>query len=310
MRDEPFADVIGQDTVKSLLCRLWRRHTLPQALVLEGRRSTGRLSLTRSLARLLLCDDPTGAIACGTCSQCRISLASHPDVVELGREPSALLVDTIRQEIVEQASMSPLQAKRRIFIIPQIEQMQPTAANALLKVLEEPAPHTHLLMTKAPGRTVLPTIMSRVQCLRLGALRTEHVTAILRKNGCDPLTAEARAKLSDGSHHIGAAAAEIERCPLEELGRLMQQGLDQGLIAELCDQLPSQSPEAGTTDAAWQRQVCGLWLDHLLVDIRRRLRRTGSQRLLDQVERVLLVRDDLRRNLAPRSIFERLALGP
>ncbi|MFW5829797.1 MAG: AAA family ATPase [Planctomycetota bacterium] len=303
-----FAEVVGQEALTELLGRMLRRGTLPQALMLEGRRGTGRSTLLRALARRLLCDQSEAA-PCGACPQCRLSLQAHPDAVVLGREPGALAVERVRTQVVEEARLSPLQARRRVFVLPDLERLQPAAANVLLKVLEEPSEGSYMLMSKPPGRMLLATIMSRVQCLRTAPLTQAQVAQVLCRRGVDPGQAQQRAMVADGTHASVTDSERYQACPIEDLRRLLHQGMDQGLIAAICEALPKRSDDAAITDAAWQRQVCAWWLDVLLGELRQGLRRSASPRLLRQLERVLLVRGDLQRNVPPRAIIERLALG-
>ncbi|MFW5829710.1 MAG: hypothetical protein ACOCXA_05565 [Planctomycetota bacterium] len=302
-------EIVGQVGPRRLLGRLLRGGRFPGALLMEGRPGTGRSTLAAALAQALLCERPgEDGDACGACDQCRVMLAgNHPDCTVLPRTGRPVPVEIIRSEVVEQAHISPLQARRRVFLLPDIELLQPAAANALLKVLEEPAPHCHLVLTKLPGRVVLPTILSRVQLLRLAPLGDEEVAVILQRGGIDRVTARERAATAGGSH-AGLFDARLHHsCPIDDLMALLHERPTQGLIAAVLDALPNRPPDDSVTLAAWQRQVCRQWLDVLLAGIRRRLRHGGG-RLVEDLERVLRARSELHLNFAPRQVLERLML--
>ncbi len=140
---------------------------LPHAILLAGPQAVGKRTFARALAASLLCTAPQYGAACGACKSCQLLLAqSHPDFYWLAPEESgkAVKIDQVR-DLVERMAQTAQQGGRKVAVIAPAEAMNRSAANALLKTLEEPAGSTLLiLVSDAPGR-LLPTIRSRCQRL-------------------------------------------------------------------------------------------------------------------------------------------------
>jgi DNA polymerase-3 subunit delta' len=160
--------------------RLWsahRRDRLGQALLLSGPAGIGKRSLAARLAQALLCRAPDGdGGPCGSCADCRlIAAGTHPDSIRLRPgidDPDSpsnsreIRVDQVRA-LCDQQSRTPNRGSCKILAIVPADAMNPMAANALLKTLEEPVDSTlWVLVCEAPGR--LPqTIRSRCWHLQL-----------------------------------------------------------------------------------------------------------------------------------------------
>jgi DNA polymerase-3 subunit delta' len=165
----------------SLRTRLER---LPHALLVHGARGIGKLGLAERIAQMLLCEQPQAAQRpCDACDACRWFLAgNHPDFRRL--EPEALMKEPeegTEEEGAPKKSKQPSlvikieqvraladflyvgshRGKRRVALVHPAEDMNPNAANALLKGLEEPPPAAvFVLVSHRPAR-LLPTIRSR-----------------------------------------------------------------------------------------------------------------------------------------------------
>lgn len=172
----------NQPILDSLRSRLER---LPHALLVHGARGVGKLALAERIAQLLLCEHSELARRpCGACDACRWYLAgNHPDFRRL--EPEALMRDAPESEDAEEGPakrtkqpslvikveqvraladflyIGSHRGKRRVALVHPAEDMNPNAANALLKGLEEPPPGAvFLLVSHRPAR-LLPTVRSR-----------------------------------------------------------------------------------------------------------------------------------------------------
>ncbi len=150
--------------------RQWQRLTadlvrLPHASLLAGQPGLGKRAFARELARLLLCARPAAGSACGTCKGCLLFRAgTHPDfaLTEPAEEGRVITVAQIRA-LIEFAIERPHTATRKVAVLAQAERMNLNAANALLKVLEEPPPdNVFLLVSDEPGGLPL-TVRSRCQ---------------------------------------------------------------------------------------------------------------------------------------------------
>jgi len=176
------------DAKASLPLFMWQREAAaaalaardrwPHALLLEGRRGIGKRALALHYAQALLCENPRpDGGPCGHCASCGyVHAGTHPDLRliepierdEEGNETQLdeIVVDRIR-ELIDFTQLSTHRQRAKLAIIIPAELMNPAAANALLKTLEEPPPGTHLiLVSHQPGR-LSPTIVSR--CQRLAA---------------------------------------------------------------------------------------------------------------------------------------------
>ena len=177
----------------------------PHAILIGGQEGLGKRQLAMHLARALLCETPRAdGGACGTCTSCRlVHSGSHPDLrliepVTYDEEGNATPADGIGVDrIRDLTAFAQLSSHRRIAkvaVIVPAEALNPAAANALLKTLEEPPPATFLLLVShQPGR--LPaTIVSR--CMRLSIPEPEPAIAaawLSAKGVVDPEAALARA---------------------------------------------------------------------------------------------------------------------
>ncbi len=185
-----FASLLGHEAARATLRRLYRSGPGPHTLLLSGPEGVGRKVVARWLAALLNCEaaDPD-ARPCGTCATCR-RVAADEDVDVRVLEPahttrsgrSRRRPEITIDQLVERAQGDPdplgpwlarrPRGRRRVAILDHAETLNPHAANAFLKVLEEP-PRWAVAVLVAPGPdALLPTVASRCVHLRLGAVDT------------------------------------------------------------------------------------------------------------------------------------------
>jgi DNA polymerase-3 subunit delta' len=320
-----FSSVIGQEGVVHLLRRLVARDRLPHAVLLEGPPGCGRRTLARALAAALLCQRPVDGDACGACPACiQFAQGTHPDLVDLPHDSEEAHADPERakaarerlgaeavRELIElRAWESPLLGGRRVFVLYSIERLQAhgaTAANALLKVLEEPPRDTVLILTTEHAGGLLRTIRSRVQLYRLQPLSVDAVERILVAGGVGAADARRRAMVSSGGQR-GLWSDDAVAAPVEELATLLDTGYSARVVADLVARLPQRSAEGGASPAE-QRRVCRQWLTALQQHLRGRLTTPEGLRAVEALERIAVGLRDLQRNQPPRLVFEGLALA-
>jgi len=299
-----------------LLARIVARGKLPHAVLLEGTPGCGRRTVARALAAALLCRQPAAGDACGTCASCvQVGQGTHPDLLLFPAEGEDVAVDkelteAVRDLVESRAYESPLLGGGRVFVIPDIERLQrnqATAANSLLKVLEEPPPSTWFILTTAFASGVLRTIRSRAQLYRLQPLIAGDVERILMRGGVPAPIAARRATASEGSHR-GLWDDDLPEVPLAGLISLLRDGWSTTTLADLVSALPTREREDGRTVASEQRRICRLWLAALQQSLRRDLLGTEARVAADGIERVQQALRDLQRNLQPRLVLEALAL--
>jgi DNA polymerase III subunit delta' len=156
--------------------QLWARFNqqlseerLPHALLLAGVAHTGASRLALALARLLLCKQPSGGLNCGKCHACELSATgAHGDFLWLQPEEKSrvIKIDQVRTA-VEMAYKTANFGKRKLIVLSPADAMNRSAANALLKSLEEPSPGTHLILTCSQVHAIPATLRSRCQLVKL-----------------------------------------------------------------------------------------------------------------------------------------------
>ena len=143
--------------------------SLPHALLLTGLPNSGKARLALALARLLLCQSPSGGLNCGKCHPCELSaVGSHGDFRWLQPEEKSrtIKIDQIR-ETVQFATKTAGFGSRKVMVLAPADAMNANAANALLKSLEEPSPGTYLVLVCDQLHGVPATIRSRCQIVKL-----------------------------------------------------------------------------------------------------------------------------------------------
>jgi DNA polymerase-3 subunit delta' len=175
---------------------------LPHALLFHGIEGLGKSALAWQLAKSLLCKSPVAdAMACGICPSCmRYTAGTHPDlknVTPLG-DSRVISVDQIR-EVGQFSTLTPHTAKRKIILLDPAEAMNTSAANAFLKVLEEPPPSCSLLLVTSHAARLPATIRSRCVAISAQPPRREEAAAWLQSLGVDSKTAVAGLNLAGGA---------------------------------------------------------------------------------------------------------------
>jgi DNA polymerase-3 subunit delta' len=194
------ADLIGQDTARTALLRAIERGHLAHAYLFDGPPGVGKRGAAHGLAMALNCPKEPGA-GCGACDVCRrIDAGIHPDVPTFGPSgPGGQIVIDAAQAILALARSRPHEAAARVIVIDDADAMNLSAANCLLKTLEEPLARNHLVLcTSAPDR-LLPTIRSRTQDVRFRPLPVAQLIELARRHGVADARAEIAATLADGS---------------------------------------------------------------------------------------------------------------
>ncbi len=222
------AELVGHGAAESLLLSAYNSGRLPHAWLIAGPKGVGKATLAYRFARFLLAEPPAGGLFSAPHSKVlgadslaiapehpvfrQVASGGHPDLlaVERGwdakrkRLRSEIVVDDTRA-IADFLHLTSAQGGWRVVIVDGADDMNRNAANALLKILEEPPKRSVLLLTsESPGR-LLPTIRSRCRLLHLKKLSEAIVSeAIMRQSpGTAPADALALAQLAEGS--IGRA---------------------------------------------------------------------------------------------------------
>jgi DNA polymerase III subunit delta' len=220
----PFSDILGQAPVVETLKRALASGHVHHAYRFEGPPGVGKELTAFALAQALVCERG-GPEACAACSACKraVTLSAeaphvpqHPDVVLLERglyrsvmgsgagEATAIGIEQVRKVVLARAGFPPHEGRALVFIVRDADEISLSAANALLKTLEEPHANTHfVLLTSRPSR-LLDTLRSRSLPLRFAPLAEAVIAEILKARGLDP----AVAALAQGSASLALELAD------------------------------------------------------------------------------------------------------
>jgi DNA polymerase III delta' subunit len=230
-----------------MLRRGLERGRLPHAMLFCGPEAVGKRLLARHLAAALNCQVNRLEGGCGQCKNCRLILKDqHPDVITFEPDGQYIKIEQVR-ELIQEASSMPFHAETKVFILEKAHAMQAPAANALLKILEEPPPLSKLILISHQPDTLLPTIRSRCQLFRFPPLHAEDIALILqkeeialilkKKNPFSPEEAKERALRSEGN--MAAALGldlEVQKTLEDSVSRFLElvvQGASFGQATEL-----------------------------------------------------------------------------
>jgi DNA polymerase-3 subunit gamma/tau len=161
-RPSVFADVIGQEHVTVPLSNALESGRTHHAYLFSGPRGCGKTSSARIMARSLNCEKGPTPNPCGECQSCRDLVANGPgslDVIELDAATHGLVDDA--RDLRDKAFFAPVQSRYKIYIIDEAHQLGPGAANALLKVVEEPPAHVIFIFATTEPDKLIATIRSR-----------------------------------------------------------------------------------------------------------------------------------------------------
>ncbi len=197
----PFASLVGNRALMSRLARMAGADSVPPSLLFAGPAGVGKLETALTLAQAQNCLTLTGD-ACGECSACvRTGRGEHPDV-RIARPEGAgrqLKAESVRQ-VVSESPFRPFEGRRRVSIFVDAERMNPTAANTLLKTLEEPPAWVILILITSNAAALLPTILSRCQIYRFAPLAIDDlIDQLVAQHEMDRERATLLAALSGGS---------------------------------------------------------------------------------------------------------------
>ncbi len=161
-RPSTFAAVIGQEHVTIPLTNALASGAIHHAYLFSGPRGCGKTSSARIMARSLNCEKGPTPTPCEVCQSCTDLVANGPgsiDVMELDAATHGLVDDA--RDLRDKAFFAPVQSRYKIYIIDEAHQLGPGAANALLKVVEEPPPHVIFIFATTEPDKLISTIRSR-----------------------------------------------------------------------------------------------------------------------------------------------------
>jgi len=240
-RPSVFADVIGQEHVTVPLSNALTSGKTHHAYLFSGPRGCGKTSSARIMARSLNCEKGPTPTPCGECQSCKDLVANGPgslDVIELDAATHGLVDDA--RDLRDKAFFAPVQSKYKIYIIDEAHQLGPGAANALLKVVEEPPPHVIFIFATTEPEKLISTIRSRTHHYPFRLVPPGVLAAHLEK-----ICAAEGVKVAKGVIPLVVrASGGSVRDALSVLGQLLAGAGSEGVSYEIAIQL------LGFTDGA------------------------------------------------------------
>jgi DNA polymerase-3 subunit delta' len=287
---------------------------LASAYLLAGPEGVGKRSFAVRLAKALLCGqaDPAALAPCGRCQSCVLCDAgSHPDLhlVARQRDSKTLKLEQFigdrdhrnAEGFCHDFALKPLLGGRRIGIIDDADWFTPESANSLLKLIEEPPPGSLLLLLGASRSRQLPTILSRVQVVRLGEIPPGPLRDLILALGLSPDAASATelAARSGGSiaraRELADAAAWVVR---DRFATAWRRGdIDPGPLAKEFDEFIAAAGNVADARRQRFRQVLGQAVDVLRSSLRDAAAADASpDAALAALDRTLEAEEQLDRN--------------
>lgn len=205
---------------------------LPNAYLFSGPRGVGKRLAAFILLQTVACEisNRNGWQPCGKCPGCiKSSSRSHPDQFIIEPDGEHIKIEQIRN-LQSDIIFHPLESPSKMAIIDDAEKMTESAANSMLKLLEEPPPNTHIVLISSMPHRLLPTIRSRCQAIAFMPISIDEVADFLSAKDSLPMDKAIRiARLSQGS--LGLA-----------------QALDADFIDEILNRLLTITKKASSAD--------------------------------------------------------------
>ncbi len=195
-----FSDVLNQKKAINILKKELKTAEISHAYLFLGEEGVGKKTVALEFAKSLNCKQEE-ADNCDDCINCRkITHGNHPDVkiVEIEEDSSELKIDQIR-EIQKEIAYKPYESERKLYIIDEADKMTVQAANSLLKTLEEPPSYATIILLAEEISSLLPTIISRCENVKLSNIPAEIIEKHLKEKGIEEKKAQISSIFSRGS---------------------------------------------------------------------------------------------------------------
>jgi DNA polymerase III delta' subunit len=190
-----FEDIIGHARVTEMLMREARRPA--NSYLFVGPSSIGKATVATEFARMLLCPDSGDhAEDCRSCR--RIRSGNHPDLIEIVLQGRQSIGVEQARNIVQTATMMPVESTIKVFLVPEAGMLTEQAANVLLKTLEEPTGSTIFLLATEAETDLPATVNSRCRTIHMGRVPSESIAQHLTGIGIEDDRATALARVSGG----------------------------------------------------------------------------------------------------------------
>jgi len=243
----PFSKIIGQERAINYVKRVVGKDRLSHAYLFTGIPGIGKKSAAFALAQAVNCDNPAMGEGCGDCRSCRQMISgNHPDLFVIKPDGQAIKIGQIRN-LIRDLGFKKVSAGFRVIIVCQAETMTEEAANAFLKILEEPPDGNILVLDVVEARDLLPTIVSRCQKVSFLPLPPTLIAdRLVQEQGLAKDQALVVAKIADGS--LGRAVEMTQGNFLEKRHDFLHR------LFELPQLAPEEALEMGLSYAGMSKR--------------------------------------------------------
>ena len=267
-----FRSIMGQDRAIAALQRALQADRVAHAYLFAGYEGVGKMTTAVEFAKALVCDSDSDD-ACDACRACgKVSHGNHPDVHRVEPEGAGrqIKIEAVREQVRDELSLKPFEARRKIVLLDDAHAMNIEAANCLLKTLEEPPPQSVLILVTPRPDQLPETVVSRCQMIRFAPLEFGVVEHALEERGVTEDAARLLAQSSGGS--LGQALNMAGERELPTARRRLLDvllGLDESNIIEsaaafssiVAELAASRAEEAGTNVRTESRSMAEWLLD-------------------------------------------------
>ncbi len=209
-----FSTFLGNDALRDALLRARRMGKLSHSYLICGPEGAGKRTLANLVSAAMQCTGEQDG-PCGRCSACRKVLAgNHPDVITCVDEKHKQFGVESARTVCADAFVRPNEGRRKIYIFPQ--ELNLSAQNTLLKVIEEPPAYAAFLFLTTNAERLLPTVRSRCQELRLSPLPEAVLLNALRQRCPGRGEQDYRSAMADSGGWLGQALEALEQTGLSE----------------------------------------------------------------------------------------------
>ena len=229
----------------------------PQALLIVCPHEARAEAVAQSVVMALLCTERSGRDGCGTCRGCRRAQAGeHANLLAPEGGARGLSVAQVRT-LTEKLSFTAQEGRLKVVRIAAMSRMGAAAQNALLKTLEEPRGDTVFVLSGSRVHTVLPTVRSRVQLVRLhGSGETVAAATLLAAGVHEPMCHLYALALGDDVAAAQAAQKEGVHAWVERLGDVLQGGDEAAAMAKLAQEAATQKAAGDWLLLALEALLC------------------------------------------------------
>lgn len=295
----------GHDALIEGFRRVVRRGRLAHAYLFTGPRGVGKHSFAREFAKALLCESGRDDFeACDICPACKqVEASTHPDFFPAAKPEDVheFPIDLIR-ELCKSFSLRSARGRGKVVVIDDADDLNQESANCFLKTLEEPPPRSVIILIGSSPERQLPTIVSRCQVVRFGALPPDVVDEILQKQGVEDPLRRKLVRLANGSP---GNATELSDPSLWEFRKQFLAGLCANPVDVISlSRLWFSFVEQAGKETALQRARASLVV-RLIIDVLDdavSVRLGGPARRTEEEDRPLI--DSLTRGFSPEALLE------